>query len=168
MLWPLLERQCPGNPCPGSLYPLLFPAIHPSSTSSTHHPGPRQDSERARAHSTTARGADRNPRRGLRERSVLRSDSAAFPLAHRVRTAGLLQSSRFLPHFCSQSSAAENCRFQEGQALPSAQGWRALLAQRGKSSPSKQRAAGGEVTHHSTQARQKAEAPRSAPRHVNL
>lgn len=28
-----------------------------------------------------------------------------------------------VPHFCSQTSAAENCSFQEGQARPSAQRW---------------------------------------------
>lgn len=56
---------------------------------------------------------------------------------------GCSQNSRFLPHFRSQISAAENC-FQEDQALPSVRGWRALLAKQDRSSPLKQRAAGGE------------------------
>lgn len=125
--------------------PAPLPAVNLGSTSSTPHPGPGPGSKRAHA-CNALQGTDgnRNPSEGLKERSVLfLSNSAVFsqvqvaarehkPTVH--EQPGCSQNSRFLPHFCTKISAAENCFFQEGQAVPSVRAQKAQLARQASSS----------------------------------
>lgn len=135
--------------------PTPLPAVNLGSTSSTPHPGLGQGSKRAHA-CNALQGTDgnRNPSEGLKERSVLiLSNSAVFSQVQVTASEhkstdqeqpGCSQNSRFLPHFCTKISAAENCFFQEGQAVPSVRAQKAQLARQAGSSPLKQRNAGEE------------------------
>lgn len=111
---------------------------------------------RGRIACSALRGTDgnRNPSEGLKERSVLSlSNSAVFSQVqvtareHKLTVQeqpGCSQNSRFLPHFCTKISAAENGFFQEGQAVPSVRAQKAQLARQASSSPLKPRNAGEE------------------------
>lgn len=133
--------------------PAPSPTANLGSTSSTPHPALSRGSQRAHAcNALQGNDGNRNPSEGLKERSVLfLSSSAAFSQVqvaareHKPTVQeqpGCSQNSRFLPHFCTMISAAGNCFFQEGQAVPSVQAQKAQLARQASSSPLKQRNAG--------------------------
>lgn len=113
--------------------PPLHPAGHPSGTSGAQHPGPGQ-AARGRMPTAQACTAPREPSVRTRGKvcSFFRATQLRVPehkpcalsVPARERKAAVQkQPGCSVPRLCSQTSAVENCSFQEGQALPAAQRW---------------------------------------------
>lgn len=133
MLQPPAGRARTGTG-PSSTYPCYTPPVTPAAPHELSILVLGTQQEGACLHNTGVHGAMGAQRKDQWKGWLfLRATQLCFP-KHKPRALSIPgrewkpavqeQPGGFVPRFCSQTSAAENCSFQEGQALPSAQRWR--------------------------------------------